>query len=395
LAKIEQAWFRAAATGLAILLAGCAMDDSGPVRSVWRPSDGKPAYLNVIYVTDRAPDAAAAGGYGGRWADKASCGTAEAVIPAALLPDEEQKWGYVAATHPVACAGGNRSLGAAVEMIAAQAKAKNCRTVFLFVHGFHTGFDGSVLRAAQIAHDTQTACAIAAFSWTSETRLDRYAADIEHGSYAQPFLSELLRELAESNLRVTILGHSSGTRIVLATLSAFAHSRFPVRDSFIDELVLAAPDVGAEKGDSDIAHLLADATTYAKRTTVYSSRLDGVLLASQYAHGGIPRAGSMTDLSFHGDAATHVVDVIDSSQPPADLLDHSYFAMSYETVEDMAMVLDGVPTADRLKAYDGWKPTLACEDKGTPCTGGFAIATDRHPRFITRLAITVMPLIPF
>lgn len=395
MARIVQVFFRTVVPALAILLAGCAIDDSGPVRSVWRPADAKPTYLNVVYVTDREPDSAAAGGYGPHWADKASCGTAEAVVPAALLPGEDPKWGYVAATRPAACANGQRSLGTAAELIKKQAADRHCHTVFLFIHGFHTGFDGAVLRAAQVSHDTQTNCAVATFSWTSEARLDRYTADIEHSAYAEPFLAELLRELAESHLHVTILAHSSGARLLLATLSGFAHSRYPVRDSFIDELVLAAPDIGAEKGDSDFTHLLVDTTPYAKRTTIYSSKLDGVLLASQYAHGGIPRAGTMTDLSFRGDNITHVVDVIDSSQPPADLLDHSYFAMSYETIADMTMVLDGVPTADRLKSYDGWAPTLVCKDKDVPCTTPLAVATDRHPRLVTRLAVTVMPLIPF
>ena len=39
--------------GLAVVLAGCAIDDSGPIRSVWRPVDGNPTYSEVVYVTDR------------------------------------------------------------------------------------------------------------------------------------------------------------------------------------------------------------------------------------------------------------------------------------------------------------------------------------------------------
>ncbi|MDE2181473.1 MAG: alpha/beta hydrolase [Alphaproteobacteria bacterium] len=378
---------------LAVAAAGCA-DDSGPVRSVWRPESGKPTYTNVVYVTDREPDAAAAGGFGHRWADKDSCGTAETVVPAALAPGEKPLWGYIAKTTPTACRGSLPYSGA-VALVEAQAKEHHCNTVFLFVHGFHTGFDGSVLRAAQVSHDTQTNCAVLSFSWSSEVSLDRYAADIEHSSYAVPMLSELLRELADSGLRVTILGHSSGARMLLASLSGFAHSRFPVRGSFIDELVLAAPDVGAEKGDDDFAHLLADASPYAKRITIYVSHLDGVLLASQYAHGGVPRAGTTADLSFRGDDKDHVIDVIESSQPPADLLDHSYFAMSYETIADMTMVLDGVPTADRMKPWEGWKPTLTCGATTGCGNGALSVATTREPRLVTRILHAVMPLIPF
>ncbi|MDE2500931.1 MAG: alpha/beta hydrolase [Alphaproteobacteria bacterium] len=380
---------------LAVLLAGCAIDDSGPVRSVWRPADAKPAYINVVYVTDREPDATAPGGFGIKWADKASCGVAEAVVPPAMLPGQKPQYGYVAKTWPHDCATADGSLAGAVDEIKAQAKARHCDSVFLFIHGFHTGFDGAVLRAGQVGHDAQTGCAIATFSWSSEVRLDRYIPDLEHSEYSLPFLSELLRELAESNLRVTILAHSTGDRLMLAALSGFSHSRFPVRQGFIDQLVLAAADVGNEKGNDDFAHLLADATPYVKRTTIYASKMDGILLVSQYAHGGVPRVGQTpkADLAYQGDDKTHVVDVIDASHAPADLLDHSYFAMSYEAVADMTLALDGVPTAQRLKAQDGWKPTLVCE-KGAPCGGDarYALATDRQPRLISRVLLKLIPL---
>ena len=401
LAMVVQRIGKFAALALAGLLAACAIDDSGPVRSVWRPADGKPAYLNVVYLTDREPDLAAPGGFGVHWADKASCGTAETVIPAATLPAEKPQYGYIAKTRPRACATGTDLLGGVVADIEAQAKARKCNSVFLFVHGFHTGFDGAVLRAAQVGHDAQTGCVLAAFSWSSEVKLDRYTPDMEHGDYSQPFLAELLRELAASKLRVTILAHSTGDRLVLGVLSGFAHSRFPVRGGFIDELVLAAADVGNEKANDDFSHLLADATPYARRTTIYASKLDGILLVSKYEHGGVPRVGHdpEADLIYRADDKAHIVDVIDASQAPADLFDHSYFAMSYEAVADMTLALDGVPTAERLTAGDGWQPTLVCENaKGSPCGSdpryALAVGKDRHPRLISRILLKLIPLMP-
>jgi esterase/lipase superfamily enzyme len=400
--RLRQGIGNLAVLALAGLLAACSLDDSGPVRSVWRPANGKPSTLNVVYLTDRQLDAKAAGGFGSHWADEASCGTADAVIPAAMLPGEEPQYGYVAKTWPRACATDKGPLAGVVADIEAQAKARNCNSVFLFVHGFHTGYDGAVLRAAQIAHDAQTGCAIATFSWSSEIELGRYAADLEHSEYSEPLLAEFLHELADSGLHVKILAHSMGNRLVLATLSGFARGREVVKPGFIDELVLAAADVGIEKDNDDFAHLLGDAAPYVKRTTIYASAGDAVLVISKGAHGGVPRAGREpeADLIYRADDKTHVVDVIDASEVPADLLDHSYFAMSYEAVADMSLALAGVPTADRLTATGGWKPTLVCEnDKDGPCGNNprYALAAGkgRHPRLVSRILVKLVPLIPF
>jgi esterase/lipase superfamily enzyme len=388
---MREGFVRLAVLALAVVLGGCAIDDSGPVRSVWRPANGKPTYSNVVYVTDRQPDAGAAGGFNTRWADKASCGTVLTIVPAALVPGEKPEWGYVDKTTPTACAKGDRSLAGAVALIEAQAKAKNCHSVFLFIHGFHTGFDGGVLRAAQVAHDAQTGCAVAAFSWSAEINVDHYVSDLEHSDFSEPFLAEFLRELAESNLRVTILGHSLGSRLVLATLSGLAHGREPVRPGFIDELVLAAADVGADPANDDFVHLMQDAATYAKRTTVYISKNDSVLYISEREHGGVPRLGSEPGLA--AGRQSHEVDIIDASDAPADVLDHSYYAMSPETMADMTLALDGVPLQDRLTAGSGWPATLACR---RPCDGhaAIAVAPGRAPRLITRIIINVLPLVP-
>jgi esterase/lipase superfamily enzyme len=390
---IRKGMMRWVAPVLAAALAGCAVDDSGPVRSIWRPENAQPSNVNVVYVTDREADPKAAGGYNTRWADKASCGTAQAVIPVALKPGEKPQYGYVAKTTPSECSNGKFALARAVALIEAQAKARNCRSVFLFVHGFHTGFDGAVLRAAQVARDAQTGCAVAAFSWSAEIDVDRYVSDLEHSDYSQPLLAEFLRELAESGLRVTILGHSLGSRLTLMTLSGLAHGREKVRQGFIDELVLAAADIGTDPSNNDFEHLMRDAAPYAKRTTIYVSSLDSVLEISRREHGGVPRLGNATDLGFRPDDTNHVVDVIDASESLADRLDHSYYSMSPETVADMTLVLAGVPVENRLTAKSGWPPTLVC-GKQAPCAPQLNVPEGREPRFVTRLIIKLLPFVP-
>jgi esterase/lipase superfamily enzyme len=381
---------RAAGLALAVALGGCAVDDSGPVRSVWRPENARPNWINVVYVTDREADAAFPGGYATRWAGKPSCGTATTVIPPAMLPGETPQYGYVEKSAPVACSNGKAALAGAIALIEEQAKAKHCRSVFLFVHGFHTGFDGAVLRAAQVALDTRTGCAVAAFSWSAEIDVDRYVSDLEHSDYSQPLLAEFLRELDETGLRVTVLGHSLGSRLALMTLSGLGQSRRPVRPGFIDELVLAAADIGADPRNNDFMTLMRGAAPFAKRTTIYVSSLDSVLDISRREHGGVPRLGNETDLAFRPDGTDHVVDVIDATEARADRLDHSYYAMSPDTVADIAQVLNGVSAEDRMKAAG---PTLIC---GKTCPPGYRlnVQAGREPRFVTRFIMRVLPVIP-
>jgi esterase/lipase superfamily enzyme len=378
---------------LAAALGGCAVDDSGPIRSVWHPENAGPVTSSVVYVTDREADAQAAGGYNTRWAGTPSCGEAETVVPPAMLPGEEPRYGYVAKTRPAACPRDGAKLGGAIALIQAQARAKHCNSVFLFVHGFHTGFDGGVLRAAQVGHDAQTGCAVAAFSWSAEINVAHYVSDLEHSDYAQPLLAEFLRELAESGLRVTVAAHSLGSRLVLMTLSGLGQERNPPPLGFIGELVLAGADVGADPKNNDFDKLMAGAAPFARRTSIYVSSRDSVLEISRREHGGVPRLGNLPAIAFKPDAAGHVVDIIDASETPADRLDHSYYAMSAETLADMALALGGVTTETRLKPSDGRAPTLVC---GTECGPHYALKMPegRGPRLLTRIIFHVLPVIP-
>jgi esterase/lipase superfamily enzyme len=116
-----------------------------------------------------------------------------------------------------------------------------------------------------------------------------------------------------------------------------------------------------------------------------------VLEISRREHGGVPRLGVGTDLSFKANDSTHVVDIIDASTARADRLDHSYYSMSREAVADMTQVLNGVPVETRLKAANGGSATLACRAN---CAPNYRLKTDGHPRFVTRLILNLLPLVP-
>jgi esterase/lipase superfamily enzyme len=391
---------------LPLSLAGCVGDDAATVHSVWRPVDGAGTKNSVFFVTDRAADPTMPGGFGLHWAGAPSCGVARVLVPPARIAGEPlADAAIIAPPKPLDCGATRASMSAIVTAISAEAAQKHCRSVLLYVHGFNTAFYGAVGRAAQLANDAQSGCAVAAFSWSSEADIARYAADIEHSAYAVPYLEALLRDLAGSGLTVNLVAHSIGDRVTLAALSSLSERENPPRENFIGELILAAADVGVDPRNDDFAHLLRDATPFARRTTIYASAGDAVLLVSAQAHGGVPRAGRepLYDRLFQTPAdgtKSHFIDVIAASDAPGDSLGHSYFALSYEAVSDITMVLAGVPASERLAPKGAWPPTLIClHTKSDSCSGPapyytLNVSEERAPSFISRFIKWLVPLLP-
>ena len=383
----------AAVLALGVLLSGCVGDKAELVHSVWRTGDAAPTVSIVYYVTDREPDQAWPGGFAKYWGDQASCGTTEATIPALNLPGQKIPTGTIRALSNIQCGSGMSGIAS---VITAAARGKNCNEVLLYIHGFNTLFDGAVLRVAQLIDDTHTGCIAAVFDWSSEGEVGRYIPDIEHSAYAAPRLASFLRALSATGIRIDILGHSMGNRMLLQALASLAQHPDPPRADFIDQMILAAADVGADPINDDFAHLLGDAMPFVHRATIYASRGDAVLAVSAVTHGDVPRAGHrpINDGKLQTPSATdHVIDVVDATDAPAELLGHSYFGLSSEAISDIALILKGAPIANRTA-------TLICRshDNG-PCDTVLPhyflnVADDRKPDFFTRLVRRLAPLVP-
>jgi esterase/lipase superfamily enzyme len=383
----------AAVLALGAMLSGCVGDKAEFVHSVWRTGDAAPTVSTVYYVTDREPDRAWPGGFAKHWGDQASCGTTEATIPALNLPGQKIPTGAIRALSNISC---GDDISGIASVIAAAAREKTCNEVLLYIHGFNTLFDGAVLRGAQLVDDTHTGCIAAAFDWSSEGEVGRYIPDIEHSAYAAPRLASFLRALDATGIRIDILGHSMGNRLLLQALAVLAQHSDPPRANFINQMILAAADVGADPVNNDFAHLLGDARPFARRITIYASHGDAVLAVSAVAHGNVPRAGHrpINDGKLQTPNATdHVVDVVDATDAPAELLGHSYFGLSAEAISDTASILQDTPIANRTA-------TVICRshDDG-PCDPALPhyflkVPDNRKPDFFTRLVRKLAPLVP-
>jgi esterase/lipase superfamily enzyme len=391
------------------ILSACTFSDSLKHDEVWstRPLPYGKAGVprNVLFATDRELDPAAEFHVGRHWAAQASCGVAL-----------ENNWAQVTASMPVfrpctgepadVSSGQQRAapMGLFADDVAVEAAARKCHSLLLYVHGYNTMFRTALLHSGQIANDTHWPCAMGFFSWSSEGQYDRYVADAERSGYSVPVLINLLRAVADRGIEESILAHSMGTRITLSAIGALepwckAHNR-----KIVKELVLLAPDIGVERYNDDVLHLLRRAAACVGRTTIYASNNDVILIVSEGTHGGIPRAGRVPDKDLQYPACEALeADIVDAGLAPGDKMGHGYFINSYEMMDDMTAVLRGASLAARAA---GAKPTL--KDEGAvsvPCIAeagemgtktadrySLIVAPDRQPSLGSRIMRALIPL---
>src|SRR5689334_1059529 len=385
----------------AFTLFACTFSDSlrtSDIRSLWAAPGNAVAHPAVIFATDREPDDSKFG-FGLHWDAETHCGVAKLSIPSAFVAGVAPDWPGVDTRDDIACAGRSEMAGFAAAL-AHQAELHNCHAALMFVHGYNQTFRSALLRAGQIATDTQWPCASALISWSSEGKFDRYAADIERSGYSVPVLIELLRATSTAGLTMNIVAHSMGARITLSALSALDGTCRTRGKPIVEELILAAPDVSSELYNDDFDHLLERSTACVHRVTVYASAGDMVLIASESAHGGIPRAGRepMSDLTYVSRTPGHVVDVVDATLAPGDKIGHGYFVQSYEMMEDMMWVLAGESIETRATQTPLHPPTVFCYEKNrVPCddaasTYALHVSRERRPDWLLRALRSLVPI---
>jgi len=380
---------------VALLLSACTLSDSlrhDDFRSVWARRDNADAHPTVFFVTDREADGSTLG-FGLHWSAEPHCGTARLTIPTGFQPNRMPHWAKEEPAQAIAC-NGEAEMQTFANALAGAARAAHCSRVLLFVHGYNMTFRSAMFRAGQLASDTEWPCPVALFSWSSEGKYDRYVADVERSGYSVPLLIALMRATRTAGVTLEIITHSMGGRITLSALSALAPLCRRQSTGVADELILAAADVSNEHDNDDFAKLLTHAAPCFRRATVYASRNDLALMASESAHGGIPRAGSSPDRDLQYTGLAGKVDVIDASDAPGDPIGHGYIVLSYEMMADMMWTIAGATPGDRADPAAPGGPTLVCAGTGMPCERyALKVSPARAPDFKTRLLRTLAPVI--
>ncbi|QDT13665.1 alpha/beta hydrolase [Planctomycetes bacterium K23_9] len=203
------------------------------------------------------------------------------------------------------------------------------RDLLVFIHGYNVDFDSAVQRTAQISVDLPFEGVPICYSWPSQGQLLSYSIDENNAMWTVTHLREFLLELASQSGAdsINVVAHSMGNRAMTMAMQQIQHQSSPGADPIFDRVVLAAPDVDADRFRRDLAPSLL---SVANQVTLYASSDDRALIASKKVH-GYPRAGeSGADL-----VVVPGVETIDVSGIDLSLLGHSYYGENDSMLRDL------------------------------------------------------------
>jgi esterase/lipase superfamily enzyme len=225
------------------------------------------------------------------------------------------------------------------------------------------------------------------YSWpssgTTSGYLSDYDASLDATEAFNQFLSLLKNEAGVS--RVHVIAHSIGNWLVANALRERALASKGSPTQLIDQLVLAAPDIWADRFRD---RFLATLPKFARRVTLYVSDNDRALKASTSVRGGIPRAGLRAGglLSATADG----FDVVDATDLPAEFLDHSYYANNESMLADMFCLFHGSLAGQRPLIQPlgvNWRFKELAQLKALKANACVAVDADNQP-------VTIIPPLP-
>jgi esterase/lipase superfamily enzyme len=215
--------------------------------------------------------------------------------------------------------------------------------ILVLVHGYNVTFDQGLRRAAQIVKDLNFCGAPVLYSWPSRGSVTGYSADEASVEWSAPHLRAFLRQLLETAgaALVHVIAHSMGNRAAVAAIRELQVETLARGAAQLSQFVLAAPDIDADT----FRQFAAEFAHRPKRCTLSANTDDLALAASDWKHGGYPRAGG------GGDDLVVVPDVetVDATGLATDFLSHSYFAGSSPVISDLFYVIRAIEPDRRAR----------------------------------------------
>ncbi len=116
---------------------------------------------------------------------------------------------------------------------------------FVFVHGYRTSFEDSVVRTAMIAFELDFDGAAFLFTWPSHAQYLAYGSDRQRARIAAPFLLQQLHRIGRQlpDVKLHMIAHSTGAEIALTALSTLSELPGDASRPRLGELVFAHADV--------------------------------------------------------------------------------------------------------------------------------------------------------
>jgi esterase/lipase superfamily enzyme len=160
-----------------------------------------------------------------------------------------------------------------------------------------------------------------------------YSIDENNAEWTIPHLKQFLLELAQESgaESINVIAHSMGNRAMTAAMQQISWQLDNQTDTPFDRIVLAAPDVDADRFRRDFAPSLLHV---ANQVTLYASSDDQALVASKQVH-GYPRAGE----SGANIVVVPGIETIDVSGIDLSLLGHSYYGDNESMLRDLYEVV--------------------------------------------------------
>ena len=232
-----------------------------------------------------------------------------------------------------------------------QVSSSKDRDVLVFIHGYNVTFEDAARRTAQLAYDLNLQGAPILYSWPSQGKYLGYFKDSANAEWAIPNLERVLKEIAAHSgaQKIHLVAHSMGNKPLIKALERIAQERDQDVPPQFNEIVLTAPDIDAEV----FVDLAQRILPVGKRITLYASKNDTALAASEKLVGGHHRAGDTEPNVVIVDG----IDTIDASNVKTDLVGHSYFGDNRTVLHDLfALLKTGKPPSERFglgqRTYD-------------------------------------------
>lgn len=201
--------------------------------------------------------------------------------------------------------------------------------MLVFIHGYNVSFESALLRTAQISVDLPFEGVPVCYSWPSQGTLLGYPVDANNAEWTVHHLQQFLLDLAEKSgaKSINVVAHSMGNRAMTAAMQQISWDLEANAPRPFDRIVLAAPDVDADRFRRDFAPALVNV---ANQVTLYASSDDQALVASKQVN-GYPRAGD----GGENIVVVPGVETIDVSGIDLSLLGHSYYGDNESMLRDL------------------------------------------------------------
>ncbi|WP_421702232.1 alpha/beta hydrolase [Aliiroseovarius sp.] len=179
------------------------------------------------------------------------------------------------------------------------------RGVALFVHGYNNTFAEGMYRFAQVVHDTGMPEVAVHYSWPSAGNPLGYGYDRDSMLFARDGMEQMMGEIAAAGGKITLVGHSMGSLLIMETLRQIAIRDRGFIDRHIEGVILISPDVDIELFRQQALRI----GELPQPFVIFSSSQDKILRLSAALTGRRDRLGNIEDVRELADLKVTVLDV--------------------------------------------------------------------------------------